>query len=314
VITITGNTVAYNSSAQNGGGIYQDWWSGVALTITNNQVLHNSAGIDGGGIWVGSTATIAQNVIAYNHATVGRGAGLRAASDRVVTICSNDVFSNTADGGGGGIDVDSPGSVDGNYIHDNAVANWGGALYAGSLQPVTFTNNVVVRNYGTGIAATGAFDIRIINNVSAYNVYVSDSATGGGITAMNWPLASTERTTATLLNNVTVGNADCGINPLTNLQVLKADYNDAYNNKWDYCGLASPPDGTHNLSVDPQFVNAAINNYHIRFGSPAMNAGTNTDAPMYDKDGVRRPQMGRVDMGAYEVVAPHSVYLPTVLK
>jgi len=318
VITITGNTVAYNFSAQKGGGIYQDWWSGVATTITNNQVLHNSAEIEGGGIWVGGAATIAQNVIAYNQAmsaTVGRGAGLRAAGDRVVTIRYNDVYSNTAaDGGGGGIDVNSPGIVEGNYIHHNAVTHWGGALFADGYQPITFTNNVVARNYGTGIASNGAHDIRIINNVSAYNVHVSDGATGGGITAMNWPLTSTTyRMTATLLNNVVVGNADCGINPF-NLQVVKADYNDSYNNLYDYCGLASPPGGTHNLSVDPKFVSAAANDYHIRFGSPAMNTGTSVGAPAYDKDGVRRPQMGRVDMGAYEVVAPYSVYLPTVLK
>jgi serralysin len=131
---------------------------------------------------------------------------------------------------------------------------------------------------------------------------------------MNWPLTSTERTTATLLNNVAVGNADCGINLLNNLQVWTADYNDASNNKWDYCGLASSPVGTHSLSVDPRFVSAAANDYHIRFGSPAMNTGTSVGAPAYDKDGVTRPQMGRVDMGAYEVVAPYSVYLPAVLK
>jgi hypothetical protein len=45
-----------------------------------------------------------------------------------------------------------------------------------------------------------------------------------------------------------------------------------------------------------------------------MNTGTNSNAPTYDKDGVKRPQMGRVDMGAYEIVVPYSVYLPVILK
>jgi hypothetical protein len=88
------------------------------------------------------------------------------------------------------------------------------------------------------------------------------------------------------------------------------DYNDAWGNTdCDYCGLT----GTGNISLDPQFVNPTTGDYRIRFGSPAINAGTNVGAPPYDRDGVVRPQGNRVDMGAYEVVI-HGLYLPLTLK
>ena len=45
-----------------------------------------------------------------------------------------------------------------------------------------------------------------------------------------------------------------------------------------------------------------------------MKRRTNTNAPKFDKNSVIRPQMGKVDMGAYEVVAPYNLCLPLTLK
>ncbi|MGD8397356.1 MAG: choice-of-anchor Q domain-containing protein, partial [Anaerolineae bacterium] len=67
------------------------------------------------------------------------------------------------------------------------------------------------------------------------------------------------------------------------------------------------------ISADPQFVDAAAGDYHLAWGSTAINAGTNAGAPAYDKDGVPRPQMGQVDMGAYEQIG-FGAFLPTVLR
>ena len=312
---IYSNTASYVDAGGLGGGIYIG--SGSAV-ITGNVIISNVADVEGGGLWINGTANVISNVIAYNSAistTAGRGGGLRAVGDSFVTISHNDVYSNTAaSGGGGGIDVSSPASVDGNYIHHNTAPWWGGALFANdSAQPITLTNNVVVRNYGTGITANAVHDVYIINNVAAYNVFASVGSPGAGIQAGNYGVTPTEPMTATMLNNVLIGNADCGINSY-NLQAVTVDFNDSYNNKYDYCELAWPNTGTHGIYTDPQFVNTTSGDYHVHFGSPAMNAGTNLAAPAYDRDGVKRPQMGRVDMGAYEVVAPHSVYLPTVLK
>jgi parallel beta-helix repeat protein len=61
--------------------------------------------------------------------------------------------------------------------------------------------------------------------------------------------------------------------------------------------------GPGNIFGDPKFVAPAWGeegDYHLRDGSPAINAGTATGAPAIDLDGVTRPQGAGYDMGAYE--------------
>lgn len=51
---------------------------------------------------------------------------------------------------------------------------------------------------------------------------------------------------------------------------------------------------------DPLVVNAASDDYHLLSASPAIDAGTFTNAPADDLDGLSRPQMAGIDMGVYE--------------
>ena len=37
-----------------------------------------------------------------------------------------------------------------------------------------------------------------------------------------------------------------------------------------------------NISADPQFVSVSTPDYHLKTGSPAIDAGTSTDAPATD--------------------------------
>jgi hypothetical protein len=48
------------------------------------------------------------------------------------------------------------------------------------------------------------------------------------------------------------------------------------------------------------FANVAGNDYHLKTGSPAINAGTRVSAPYADLAGLPRPAGGSIDIGAYE--------------
>jgi hypothetical protein len=57
----------------------------------------------------------------------------------------------------------------------------------------------------------------------------------------------------------------------------------------------------HNLiDVNPQFVNAAANDFSLQAGSPAIDAGVAISLVTTDIKGVSRPQGAAYDVGTYE--------------
>ena len=58
--------------------------------------------------------------------------------------------------------------------------------------------------------------------------------------------------------------------------------------------------GSGNLSSDPFFADAANNDYHLVFGSPAIDHGAEIAGVTIDFDGVSRPQRSGWDIGCYE--------------
>jgi len=66
-------------------------------------------------------------------------------------------------------------------------------------------------------------------------------------------------------------------------------------------------EGTGNQSADPRFVNPGAGDYHLRAGSPAIDAGSaQARALPADLDGRPRAQGAALDLGAYETSAPVS--------
>ena len=58
----------------------------------------------------------------------------------------------------------------------------------------------------------------------------------------------------------------------------------------------------HGIQANPSFVDATINDLHLRSDSPGIDSGNNSavGAPSTDADGVARSVNGVVDRGAYE--------------
>jgi hypothetical protein len=73
----------------------------------------------------------------------------------------------------------------------------------------------------------------------------------------------------------------------------------------------------HNLTNDPQFVNASTSNFRLRANSPAIDAGSPVEAPEYDFDDKFRPIGSGFDIGAFEYGSAFEraiIVLPLLLK
>ncbi|PID69922.1 MAG: hypothetical protein CR985_03340 [Flavobacteriales bacterium] len=73
---------------------------------------------------------------------------------------------------------------------------------------------------------------------------------------------------------------------------------------FEYCNFwnnnFSAPNGNSITEFNPEFIDAANYNYHLKSSSPCIDIGTTSDAPSDDFDGIARPQGDGIDIGAYE--------------
>jgi hypothetical protein len=149
--------------------------------------------------------------------------------------------------------------------------------------------------------------VDIVNNTLSGNRNVTSGSAGTGI-LVYFDTAPSTPITATIVNNILVNGAACGLD-LHNPPAVVDHHNDVSGNANDYCEAAT---STGNMSADPLFVNAAAGDYHLNAVSLAINAGSNPEAPATDKDGVSRPQGLFVDIGAYESLFSNRLFLPLV--
>jgi hypothetical protein len=292
--TIVGNEFVNNTvDYWNGGGIYLH---GGPYDVFSNTITHNqSLAGNGGGIGVmgeGTDVNMTGNLVIANAAPLGWGGAIRVWSGRA-TIVGNLIEGNSADGAPGiEFSDQASGLVDANLIRDNIVGEAGGIrLVGGSI--VTITNNVITAVERGVVIFDDPSQAWVVNNTIV-------GCTAEGVHAF-------DASTIFVYNNIIVHNG-AGVSALTPNATV--DYNDVWESGLAYWGVTPGPGS---ISADPQFADATAGDYHLAWGSPAINAGTNAGAPAYDKDGVPRPQMSRVDMGAYERVG-FGIFLPMVLR
>jgi hypothetical protein len=244
-----------------------------------------------------------------NTASTLQGGGI-AVSYASPTIRNSSIISNIVRDYGGGLSAVGPSQlVLGTAIVADNSARWGGGIHAG--------DEVILDVSGAridGNSAQQAAGVRVTFGTLAMTntLVVNNSAIADGPGGMQlW------YTSGRLVNVTVAGNSasdgsggiafGTGI-PTQQLVVLNSVL--FFNGGDDlgcssgscavtYSDVSEGVSGTGNISADPLFVNWAAGDYHLRAGSPAIDAGTSVGAPLVDFEGDPRP-VGNVDMGADE--------------
>jgi parallel beta-helix repeat protein len=261
---------------------------GSSPTITGCMFENCSAwGTDscGGGIacYWGSNSVISNCIVSGNMA-YRSGGGIycwESSSPRIVNCLIKD---NTAQDSGGGIFCDyssSPQVINCMVTNNMALGFKAGGIYCSNSSSPTITNCTIVGNQaetsGGGIFCVASAFPALYNSIIWGN-----SANDGG----NEIFAANGSGTVTIAHCDT----DDGAN----------DIDDAGNHiSW----------GAGNIHLEPLFVNASAQDYHLQDGSPCIDAGDNSLVPggvttdlddnprIFDGDG---DTVVTVDMGAYE--------------
>ncbi|HBC72920.1 MAG: pectate lyase-like protein [Candidatus Amesbacteria bacterium GW2011_GWB1_47_19] len=169
--------------------------------------------------------------------------------------------------------------------------------------------NTVYDNTGQGIIAASEGgglleNVNFFNNI-VYNVGYS----WGGIGIAPWTTTSSPThpvQNINFINNTVYNNAGGGIvinNPEVKNIIIRNNIfyqNLTGNIKIDPVVPASEIIQDHNLTVNPQFINATAFDFHLKSTSPAIDAGSNLNAPNIDFDGLIRPAGSGYDVGAFE--------------
>lgn len=225
-------------------------------------------------------------------------------------------------------DSGNPLIVRGNYVygnHDQAA----GIMMEGSKAGV-IANNIICGNDIRGIYISASDDMKVYNNT------VCGTKGFAAIDVAGTPRAGKTLTNVRVFNNVVANNtAQDDIRIVkengADIRNLSCDYNCVWRAGgirmwWGLDGrggwkgtrytsmaswVAATPFSDHCKQADPQFTVGSGENYGLKSGSPAVNAGSALAESGTDYLGVNRPQGGSYDMGAFEyVVLPTAVAPP----
>ncbi len=330
---IRGNIITQNKANISGGGIYS--LNGSPLIeynqISQNQARSNAFSAYGGGIYCeGGSPVIRDNVISGNLVGLSAaafGSGIYC-KNCTPTIVNNMISQNEARGmyiaQGGGISLyntlslSSPILVAGNTILENllrassfdfATAD-GGGIFVYQCDQISILNNIVAKNtsaasgnpkwaYAKGIHVRQCDSCVILNNTVADN-QAADHIYGIYVKAGTAAVVENNITTQHTAAPTSVGLCVRGDG------FLASDYNNVWGNLLNYCAEMSQ--GSHDISMDPLFVDPGAADYHLQSESPCIDVGDNSapELPPTDRDGDIRILDGNcdgvavVDVGADE--------------
>jgi len=309
------NNIIRNNIGRLGAGVYT---ATAALTVTNCQFSGNEAGdisgtlAAGGSIYTtGSSLIVSHSTFTGENASVtvtdadsARGGAIYSTGATLVKLdrcvfdgCVADGTQQTVFAFGGAVYITGALTTITNCVFHACAAQgsgdpqpaFGGAIYYHNPGLIQIINNTFVGNSVTPQAGL------ITENDRPYGLGGAIFLTGTGGTAKIWnDIVADTRGTAI-------------VNDPASPMAVSFNYNLLWHNAGgDIFGfnfpVQSPPSSTDkNIMKDPQFL---LDDplFHITYGSPAKNAGSNSGAPGFDIDGEVRPFQVIVDIGADEFV------------
>jgi hypothetical protein len=274
-------TAACNALIKN--SIFDSNYAGIYVgSPQTSSLVYNNITINGSqGIQVSyGDSQVRNNIIANNQflSPNGQGAGLKIDFAGVVEVVENIIAGNHTDYIGGALylyDCDTTIVICQNLICSNSAQN-GGGIYVTMADPV-ITGNLIAGNtstsHGAGIYVStyGGLPIIVGNTIAANTA----SSTGGAIYSYGYS------SHPTIINSIVWGNSTPQIfNEIGS--TVAVTYSDVLGN-WP---------GMGNINEDPSFINQALDDYRLLWGSPCIDTGDPN--PIYnDPDGTR------ADMGAF---------------
>jgi hypothetical protein len=257
------------------------------LTDTGETVIDGN-GADRTFLIHGNNSMLESLTITGGHTPDGEcwGGGVWV-TDGNVTIRDSLITGNWADCSGAGVEVNSDwGPAHLTLVDSIVFDNQSGGECGGVSVWHTgahLTNTLIISNTGGNGSALRVED----SDVTIQNCTVADNQ--GGV-AINVYDTDGQPDALTLRNTIAWGNTDSNL--ACTVQTCTVTYSDV--------GGGWP--GVDNINADPQFADRTNGDYHLLPWSPCIDAGTATDAPDHDLDGVSRPQNAGYDLGAYEFV------------
>jgi len=270
-LTITGNTAVQVFVVN----------SGVTATISGLTATAGYANAGNGGaisVMGGGTLTLTDSAVTNSH-TTANGGGIF--SDGALTLSRVTVSDNRSDSGAGGVGAGGSGAVviAASALIGNQAGNSGGGLsFYNNAPDGTVTNTTI----GGNTSGTGGGGILYAgHSLALTNVTVTANTANGGNSGGGVYIAAT----GTTINDSIVSGNTAASSP---------DINGSYNGANNLIGS--------NALLAPLALNApgTTQTYALLPGSPAIDAGNNTNCTTTDQRGVSRPQGATCDAGAYE--------------
>lgn len=265
------------------------------FTLTNGYTTG-----DGGGVWITRNVAL-QNCVVTGCRADEDGGGVLLSDGGVVSNC--DIIGNASGSGGGGIYISDGGTVTHCRVEGNVSGDGGGGIHLYSTNArnaALISHTVIVSNQGCGAYLSRG----TIRNCL---VVTNRAFSGGGLY-----LAYSDAENCTVIgNDATHGGGIymASVSTARNCIVWGNTRSNLFRNSgvvFEYGDVTPATPGDGNVADDPQFMDSGDADFRLKYGSPAIDGGSEITAPADDLDGVTRPLDGNhdgtndYDMGCYE--------------